>query len=737
DERNCQFCHCTCAENPNCHWCCCSWANDPNCKYCCTANTNVKCYYYESRCCRNATITFKGGRLRSIRTSSKTALRLGSSETQLEEPKSMSANSHLVNHLSCPLCNRLRLHSFMLPCNHSLCEKCLRQLQKRAEVTENFFILICPMCNRSHCMPYSNQMHLPENYLCGRLTKRYMQEHGYLKWRFDRSSGPILCQVCRSRRIAYKRCVTCRLNLCNDCLKAFHSDVAMQDHVFVDTSAEDQDEKICIHHPSSRINEYCRSDNQLLCTFCKIAFHNGHDTVSLIDACSERSAALFSAIAKFKAVRYEIDNELMEFNILKSSFKADKEAKRKEIRSGFLKLRAILQEKEKAIMEQIENLEVSRQKEIEKYVYLTTAKVNEMDGLIAYSKEALKETGQVAFLQSAKILVDQIEEGIQNTFRPDPQLRLHSLHYIPLDFAELSSAIHELFPTGPKKACSSGDSLPSQYPIHSETIARKVTFSTHSFGNQQIYQRSSSLLSFNATNEKAKMGLESYGRAQSAAPIKMTDGLYTYWSATGETQPPQTSNSFHNWYSFNDTSMKTPGPIVIYQTLVYPRAAKVYWTCPTEDVDSFEMEFYELVTTPSNNVQTELCGQIRDIMQQNLELHNLTPNTEYLFKVRAINDNGPGQWSDICKQLTLSKSDELREARKELFFFVVESGFFFTSPSDSTLTNAIRLRTEYEELVEWALEESPEGDIVKTVTILTDNSKGLEMNGEIIGVSEL
>uniref|UniRef100_A0A8C9A7R6 Tripartite motif containing 42 n=1 Tax=Prolemur simus TaxID=1328070 RepID=A0A8C9A7R6_PROSS len=464
-------------------------------------------------------------------------------------------------------------------------------------------------------MPYSNKMQLPENYLRGRLTKRYMQQHGYLKWRFDRSSGPILCQVCRSRRIAYKRCITCRLNLCNDCLKAFHSDVTMQDHVFV-------------------------------------ALHNGHDTVSLIDACSERAAALFSAIAKFKAVRYEIDNDLMEFNILKNSFKADKEVKRKEIRNGFLKLRSILQEKEKTIMEQIENLEVSRQQEIEKYVNITNLKVNEMDGLIAYSKEALKETGQVAFLQSAKILVDQIEDGIQSTYRPDPQLRLHSMHCMPLDFAELSSAIHELFPMGPKKVCSSGDSLPSPYPTHSEMmIARKVTFSTHSFGNQQIYQRSSSLLSFN-TGEKAKVGLEVYGRAQSATPIKPTDGLYTYWSATAETQPAQHSSSFHNWYSFNDGSVRTPGPIVIYQTLVYPRAAKVYWTCPTEDVDSFEMEFYEVITSPPNNVRTELCGQIQDIMQQNLELHNLTPNTEYLFKVRAINENGPGQWSDVCKVVT-------------------------------------------------------------------------------------
>lgn len=234
--------------------------------------------------------------------SSKTALRVGSSDTQVGDVKTMMAGkSHLVDHLSCPTCSRLRLHSFMLPCNHSLCEKCLRQLQKHAEVTENFFILVCPVCSRSHCMPYSHKMQLPENYLRGRLTKRYMQEHGYLKWRFDRSTGPTLCQVCRSRHIAYKRCVTCRLNLCNDCLKTFHSDVAMQDHVFVDTSTEDQDEKVCIHHPSSRIVEYCRHDNQLLCTFCKTAFHNGHDTVGLIDACSERSAALFSAIAKYKA----------------------------------------------------------------------------------------------------------------------------------------------------------------------------------------------------------------------------------------------------------------------------------------------------------------------------------------------------------------------------------------------------------------------------------------------------
>ncbi|KAI5929042.1 Tripartite motif-containing protein 42 [Manis javanica] len=147
----------------------------------CTASSDLRCCYYESCCCHRATVAFPRGRLRSIRTSSKTALRIRSSNTQVEDVKTMPVSSHLVHHLSCPRCNRLRLHSFMLPCHHSLCEKCLRQLQKHAEVTENFFILICPVCSRSHCMPYSHKMHLPENYLRGRLTKHYMQQHGYLK----------------------------------------------------------------------------------------------------------------------------------------------------------------------------------------------------------------------------------------------------------------------------------------------------------------------------------------------------------------------------------------------------------------------------------------------------------------------------------------------------------------------------------------------------------------------------
>ncbi|CAM4622774.1 unnamed protein product [Caretta caretta] len=659
--RACQCCHCSCSESPNCRWCCCSCSNDPDCKCCCcTTDENTSCQYYESRCCRNTTYASYFPRVRRRRHSRVSLPTFGSkSDTSIITLERDASGHAFRDQLICPLCKQLYLYPFMLPCNHCICEKCISKSKAQAEVTENFFIIVCPVCVKAHCLPYTNKTHLRMNYLRAKLARRYMRRHGFLRWRFDKTQAPIYCQVCKEKtKKASKRCLTCRLNFCNECLRLYHSEITTQDHIFTKAYREDQGECCCLLHPNSNLSKYCLDDHELICEFCSASLHNGHEILSLPVACSNEAASLFSAIAKFKKVRYGVDNDLMEILLLKNNFKTYKETKRKEIRNGFLKLRNILHEKEKEMMELLENIELKKEQGIIEYVAQTSRKISQMDSLIQYSKEALKEENQIAFLQSANLLVNEIEVVVTNIYQPSARLKEDPIQNLKLNFEDLSANLHDLFQSPVRMKQSADKANKAPYPCNSDIMVLKKISSTHS-EKYSTMLRSPSLSNLNSQYETRVMRKEMCGRPNSTPPPhrKERNEMFAFWDAS--TQVPrkernhQSCSIIHNPEPFDNGSSMVPGLVIIYQTLVYPRAAKIYWTCPTEDVDFFDVEFYEVVSvSPDNIVQTQLAGELHGIKHQNLEIHNLDPNTEYLFKVRAININGPGQWSDICKVVT-------------------------------------------------------------------------------------
>ncbi|XP_025046362.1 tripartite motif-containing protein 42 isoform X2 [Pelodiscus sinensis] len=566
--------------------------------------------------------------------------------------------------LTCPLCKQLYLYPFMLPCNHCICEKCIDKRKAQAEVTENFFIIICPVCVKAHCLPYTNKIQLNMNYLRAKLARRYMRRHGFLRWRFDKTRASIYCQLCKEKtKKASKRCLTCRMNFCNECLRLYHSEVSHQDHIFTKAYQEEQGESCCLFHPHSNLSGYCLDDHELICQFCKDTLHNDHETLPLPLACSKEAASLFSAIAKFKKVRYGVDNDLMEMLLLKNNFKSYKETKRKEIRNGFLKLRNIIREQEKEMTEFLENIELKKEKGILEYVTHTSRKISQMDSLIQYSKEALKEENQIAFLQSANVLVNEIEDAIANIYQPSARLREDPIQNLKLNFEELSANMHDLFQTPVRMKQSADKANKAPYPCNSDIMVPRKISSTHTERHTSVF-RSPSLSTLNSQYESTMMKKEISRRSSSTPPphYKERNEMFTFWDASTQiSRKERNHQSTQSPEPYHNGSALFPGLVIIYQTLVYPRTAKIYWTCPTEDVDFFDVEFYEVVSiSPDNIVQTQLAGELHGIMNQNLELHNLEPNTEYLFKVRAVNVNGPGQWSEICKVVTPNVHEKAR-----------------------------------------------------------------------------
>uniref|UniRef100_A0A7M4E9S3 Tripartite motif containing 42 n=1 Tax=Crocodylus porosus TaxID=8502 RepID=A0A7M4E9S3_CROPO len=515
----------------------------------------------------------------------------------------------------------------MLPCKHCVCGDCIGKRKAKAEVSENFFILICPVCNKAHCLPYSNKIQLKKNLLRAKLAKRYMQKHGLIRWRFDRTQASIYCQACKEKkRKASKRCLTCQMNFCKECLSLYHRDDSAQD---------------------SPISEYCNS------------LHSEHETLPLIVACSREAGALFNAIAKFKKVRYGVDNDLLETFVLKNNFKSYKDTKRKEIRNGFLRLRSILHEREKEIMELLENLEFKKQRGITEYMEHASKKLAYMDSLLQYSKEALKEENQIAFLQSSNSLVNEIEDAITNIYQPNPCLREDPIQNLKLNFEELSTNLNGIFPTSVRIKQSDDKVNKYPYPSNSGIIVPTRVSSTH-LSKPKIALQSPSLTSLCDPNVLKK---ETYGRPKSTPPLypKQSNKMFACWD-TSEISREETSPSIiHSPEMIEDASLTAPGLVIIYQTLAYPKSAKIYWTCPTEDVDFFDVEFYEVIDITTDNViQTQLAGQLSGIKHQNLEIHNLDPSTEYLFKVRAVNTNGAGQWSEICKVITPDEREKVQ-----------------------------------------------------------------------------
>ncbi|KAM9614118.1 tripartite motif-containing protein 42 isoform 2-T2 [Morphnus guianensis] len=351
-------------------------------------------------------------------------------------------------------------------------------------------------------------------------------------------------------------------------------------------------------------------------------------------------------------LRQGADNDLMEVILLKNNFKTYKDTKRKEIRNGFLKLHMVLHEQEKEMIELLENIELKKQKEISEYINYTSSQLSYMDGLIQYSKEALKEESQVVFLQSAHCLVKEIENAVPSVFQPSPHLREDPLKKIQPNFDDLFSILQGLVPSlsGIKQSESKAEKY--AHTCNPEIMVPRHVSTTHESKQETLFRTPS----LNSLSDLGVLSKDTV-RRQSSTPrhhSTQSNEVCAYRDTACETPRKERKYQIVNFSSpepINNESV--PGPVVIYQTVVYLRSAKIYWTCPTEDVDFFEVEFYEVAGIgPDNVVQTKLAGQLSKIQQQNLEIHNLDPNTEYLFKVRAVNASGQGEWSEIYKIIT-------------------------------------------------------------------------------------
>ncbi|KAJ1088702.1 hypothetical protein NDU88_001858 [Pleurodeles waltl] len=104
----------------------------------------------------------------------------------------------------------------------------------------------------------------------------------------------------------------------------------------------------------------------------------------------------------------------------------------------------------------------------------------------------------------------------------------------------------------------------------------------------------------------------------------------------------------------SDQSLVLPGKPVIYEHTADAHSAKIYWAplCDNKVVKYYEVQLQEIMSiNKGQSFPRDQSGLFSGIKQEVFKATELNANSEYLFRVRAVNSVGRGEWSEPYKDL--------------------------------------------------------------------------------------
>ena len=182
-----------------------------------------------------------------------------------------------TDNLSCPVCYQLFKKPKYLPCHHSYCEHCLEKMQVQSKI-------ICPECRKEAIVPPGGVKDLDNNFFINRLVDEFI-----LKRKVE-GEAEVKCDECCGDDSVVAFCPDCTLFLCHVCNEYHKRSVKSRGHGIVpltelrskkDVAIQPKPKAMMCREHDIELLFYCETCDQLVCMYCTVKDHNGHnhDTV--------------------------------------------------------------------------------------------------------------------------------------------------------------------------------------------------------------------------------------------------------------------------------------------------------------------------------------------------------------------------------------------------------------------------------------------------------------------------
>ena len=329
--------------------------------------------------------------------------------------------------LTCPICYQLFKNPKYLPCHHSYCEQCLEKMQVQSKI-------ICPECRKEAIVPAGGVKDLPNNFFINRMVDELV-----LKRKVE-GEEEVKCDECDEDEPVVAYCPECNSFLCQFCYDTHKRNKRFRGHGIVpltelrSTKTIPLEAKIkvplCKEH-DEQLKYYCESCEQLVCMYCTVKEHNGHnhDTVKKMatkhrNELKEVTAPVDEMIRDLSEARDNIDK--MGKKIRRQGDEVDKKIDQHydELVKKLMKQKEQLKQqvhdavsqKEKALRVQLEEVEYAQ------------AEVVSMKEL----KDAIEKSSDQEALSAKKQVIDRMQQ-ITDKFdklKTDP-LQSATMEFVP------------------------------------------------------------------------------------------------------------------------------------------------------------------------------------------------------------------------------------------------------------------------------------------------------------------
>ncbi|XP_011925855.1 PREDICTED: E3 ubiquitin-protein ligase TRIM36 isoform X2 [Cercocebus atys] len=375
---------------------------------------------------------------------------------------------NIERELICPACKELFTHPLILPCQHSICHKCVKELLltlddsfndvgsdnsnqssprlrlpspsmdkidrinrpasqrrsvgwrgwKRNSLTPRTTIFPCPGCEHDVDLGERGINGLFRNFTLETIVERYRQA--------ARAATAIMCDLCKPPpQESTKSCMDCSASYCNECFKIHHPwGTIKAQHEYVGPTTNFRPKILmCPEHETERINMYCELCRRPVCHLCKLGGnHANHRVTTMSSAYKTLKEKLSKDIDYLIGKESQVKSQISELNLLMKETECNGERAKEEAITHFEKLFEILEERKSSVLKAIDSSKKLRldkfQTQMEEYQGLL-----ENNGLVGYAQEVLKETDQSCFVQTAKQLHLRIQKATESlkSFRPAAQ----------------------------------------------------------------------------------------------------------------------------------------------------------------------------------------------------------------------------------------------------------------------------------------------------------------------------